>query len=331
VAKAVVMLSGGLDSLLVVKTLIDLDIEVHAVHMVMPFGIPGQGPKKIEQVCKQMGVKLVIESRGENFFDLVRNPRFGYGKNMNPCIDCRIAMLKRAKQIMHEVGADFIATGEVVGQRPMSQRKEAMNQIENLAGVKGFVLRPLCAKHFEPTIVENNGLIDREKLYGIAGRGRKEQISLAEKIGITSYPAPAGGCELTVPGFSNRLRHLLEMMEETEVDDWNMLSVGRHLVLGPDTKAVISREEKENVWLKKFTKTSDGLLEPVNFSGPTAAIVGEHNLDTAKYIGSVMLRYGKVLEQGEDVKAQYMINGNTTQITIEGPASKAQIAAKLIS
>lgn len=329
-AKAVVMLSGGLDSILVVKTLMDLGIDVHPVHLVMPFGIPKEGPTEAERVCRQIGVQPVIVSRGEKFFELVRNPRFGYGKNMNPCIDCRIAMLKKAKEIMHEVDGDFIATGEVVGQRPMSQRKDAMHQVENLADVKGYLLRPLCAKHFEPTIAESKGLIDREKLYDFAGRGRKSQISLAKKLGITDYPAPAGGCELTMPGFSNRLRHLFEMTEKTEANDWNMLLVGRHLILGPHTKAVISREEKENKWLKKFVKYGDGLIEPVNFSGPSATIVGAHDIETVRYIGSVILRYGKMPEEGQQAEVEYVIEGKSALIKIDAPASPMQIAPNLI-
>ena len=206
---------------------------------------------KIIQACAGIGIKPVIISRGRAFMDMVRKPRFGYGKNMNPCIDCRIAMFKNAKRIMREVGGDFIATGEVIGQRPMSQRRDAMSLIDREADVKGLILRPLCAKNLEPSIAEINGLVDREKLYDYTGRSRKPQIALAKKLGITDYPTPAGGCEVTEPGFSARLRHLFEITEKDEVDDWNMLLVGRHIILGPKTKAIVSRNEKENKW-KRF-------------------------------------------------------------------------------
>ncbi len=325
------MLSGGLDSLLTVKTLLDLGLDVHPVHLVMPFGIPSDKPLRVEKACAGIGIKPVIISRGRAFMDMVRKPRFGYGKNMNPCIDCRIAMFKNAKRIMREVGGDFIATGEVIGQRPMSQRRDAMSLIDREADVKGLILRPLCAKNLEPSIAEINGLVDREKLYDYTGRSRKPQIALAKKLGITDYPTPAGGCEVTEPGFSARLRHLFEITEKDEVDDWNMLLVGRHIILGPKTKAIVSRNEKENKWLEKFSKDGDGILEPVNFPGPTAAITGSHNQEDVSFLAAVMLKYGKPPSDGKEGEVEYRFQGKRSIVKIKHGATQDQIAPKLVS
>ena len=327
--KAIAMVSGGLDSILAAAHMKNLGYDVTAVNMLMPFGLESDRPTDADRMCKQVGLELRNENRGEAFFDLVRNPRFGYGKNMNPCIDCRIAMFLRAKQILQETGAQFIITGEVIGQRPMSQRRDAMNLIDREAEVRGLVLRPLCARHLPPIPAEENGLIDREKMLDFSGRSRKPQMRLARQMGIRDYPGPAGGCVLTDPIFGRKLKHLLEMKKTTTASDWTLLNVGRHLALGSRTKAIVSRNEAENVLLEDLAGADDAILIPVNFPGPTALIVGPHDSDARHFISGVILRYGK---KPADATAcvRILFSGNETELEIEDPADPDSIIPKQI-
>lgn len=328
--KAVSMFSGGLDSILAAKVLLELGVDVQVIHMVMPFGDRDKEHEHVRNLCAQIGAEPRFESRGESFFQMIRNPEHGYGKNMNPCIDCRIAMLKRAKEIMHEIGADFIATGEVVGQRPMSQRRDAMALIDKQADVKGMVVRPLCAKNLPPTDVEEKGLLDRDRLYDFSGRSRTPQMKLATHFGITDYPSPAGGCELTQPNFSVRLKHLFSMKENTVADDWSLLSFGRHISLGPEKKAIISRNESENGRLLQLQNGCDGIFEPLNFPGPTAFIVGPHDIRDIENVGAMMLRYGKNPKDQSIAQIKYKGTAGEKTLDIPDPATDDLITPNLI-
>ncbi|OHB94030.1 MAG: hypothetical protein A2Z58_02365, partial [Planctomycetes bacterium RIFCSPHIGHO2_12_42_15] len=232
-AKALALLSGGLDSTLAIRVIQQQGIEVIALNFVTVFcRCTSHGSCKLEavKVSEKFGIPIKVINTTERFLELVKKPKFGYGKNMNPCIDCRINIFRIAGEYMREIGADFIITGEVLGQRPMSQRKEAMKIIDKEANLTGLVLRPLCAKHMEPTIPEKLGIVDREQLLQIRGRSRKNQIQLADVFQIKDYPCSAGGCLLTDPEFAHRMRDLVNTCD-ANVNDVNLLKVGRHFRL----------------------------------------------------------------------------------------------------
>ena len=211
--EAIALLSGGLDSTLAVLVMLRQGINVTAVSYLTHFGCDisdkSSCSSDASSIAEQFGFTVKLCHLADKFIDIVKKPKYGHGKNMNPCIDCRILMLKEAKKFMELKGADFLVTGEVLGQRPMSQRRETFPLIDREADVKGLVLRPLSAKLLKPTIPEINGLVDRERLYGFSGRGRKPQMALAQELGLTQYPTPAGGCLLTDPQYAMKLRDLI--------------------------------------------------------------------------------------------------------------------------
>ena len=327
--KAIALVSGGLDSILAAKVMLNLGLDVQGISMVMPFGLASEKPSDAQRMSEQIELPLKIESRGDRFLEMVRNPLHGYGKNMNPCIDCRIMMLARAKEIMKEMGASFIITGEVVGQRPMSQRRDAMNLIGREADVKGWVLRPLCAKNLDPTVPETEGWVSRESMYNFSGRNRTPQIELAKELGIVDFPMPAGGCCLTEKVFGKRLKKLFSIKETTTAEDWSLLSIGRHISLGPVTKAVISRNEKENYLLKDLASAGDCIIEPMNFSGPSAMIVGPNDERDRLKVGEMVLRYGKDPKE-KPAKVTFCAVDSQGALEIEQAALDEQIAPLLI-
>jgi len=293
--KALLMFSGGLDSLLTAAVLRRQDIALECLHFSGPFHssklkIEEEKSRKLEQ---DFGFKYTDMPIEEDFIQLLRNPKYGYGRNLNPCIDCRIYILKRAKDYMAVSGASFIATGEVVGQRPMSQRKEMMRMIEKRSGLEGFLLRPLSAKLLAPTIPEEKGWVDRESLYGIQGRGRKEQMALAAEFGITDYPNPAGGCLLTDPKFSDRLKDLLKD-EDVALDDIALLKVGRHFRLSPKTRAIVGRNKGENAILSEAARPEDALVKMKEIPGPLTLIRGKIDEETINAAGRLTQRYAKI-------------------------------------
>jgi len=260
--KAVGLLSGGLDSTLAVKLMIDQGVEVHVLNFVTPFCTCTRKGCKHEasRVAKLFNVPVKIISAGRTYIEMIKNPKHGYGKNMNPCIDCRIFLFQKAKKYMKEIGARFIITGEVLGQRPMSQHKKALNIIEKESETEGLVVRPLSAKLFPPTIPEEKKWIDREKLLFIQGRRRIPQMELAKEFGINDYPCPAGGCRLTDPGFAKRLREAFEHDEDI-IKDIRLLRYGRQFRLESGAKVIVGRNEEENMILKGFQDENDILME----------------------------------------------------------------------
>jgi tRNA U34 2-thiouridine synthase MnmA/TrmU len=229
----------------------------------------------------------------EEYLSVVKNPKHGYGSNMNPCIDCRIFMLRKAKAYMEESGASFIVTGEVLGQRPMSQRRDAMRLIEKEAGLEGFILRPLSAKFLPASIPENEGWIDREKLLKIQGRSRKPQIQLADHYGIRDYPCPAGGCLLTDPGFAKRMKDLLRYFPDFSLNDVHLLKVGRHFRLSSKLKLVVGRKEEENQKIRTFSEEKDILLKLFRFPGPLSLLRGEAEEREIEQAAAITARYSK--------------------------------------
>ncbi len=229
----------------------------------------------------------------EEYLDVVRHPKHGYGSNMNPCIDCRIFILKKAKTYMEESGASFIVTGEVLGQRPMSQRRDAMRLIEKEAGLVGLILRPLSAQFLPITLPEKEGWIDRTKLLNIQGRSRKPQIKLAEEFGIRDYPCPAGGCLLTDPGFGRRMKDLMNHHPEFSLNDVHLLKFGRHFRLSPKVKLVVGRNEEENQKIQTFARIGDILLKTVRYPGPISLLRGKGDGRELEKAASITARYSK--------------------------------------
>ena len=234
---------------------------------------------------------LPVHRLDETFLDIVKNPPHGHGKNMNPCIDCRILMLRNARAYMERVEADFIVTGEVLGQRPMSQRKDMLYHIDKEAGVSGYVVRPLSAKFLAITAPEAGGMIDREKLYGFSGRSRKPQMTLAKEFGLKDYAAPAGGCLLTEPNFAHRLKDLLANVPSPAMKDIELLRMGRHFRFSPLCKIVVGRDEDENAQLEALSDKGDCLLKVEGYGSPLTLIRGQINDEAILAAASICARY----------------------------------------
>lgn len=276
--RAVGLLSGGLDSTIGAKMMLEQGIEVCAINFTSPFCTCT--PKKagcaaVITAVRQLGhIPLRRAALRDQYLEMVQNPKYGYGSGLNPCIDCRIMKIRKAGEYMRQIGASFLFTGEVLGQRPMSQHSQAIQLIDRESGLQGYILRPLSAAHLEPTIPEKEGWVDRSKLLGISGRSRKEQISLAIEKGIEDYPCPAGGCLLTDKNFANRMRDYFTFTETPSMKDIPLLKVGRHFRLGNGDKVIVARNEREGMTLKKICPKTDNLLSPVNFSGPVVVLQG---------------------------------------------------------
>ena len=271
--KALALLSGGLDSTLAVKLLLEQGIDVEAINFVSPFCLCGRGGCGASGVADRFHVPLKIISVGEDYLRVVRRPKHGYGKNMNPCIDCRIFMLKKAKKYAGETRAAFIFTGEVLDERPMSQHFEALRMIEEEAGLKNRILRPLSAKLLPETSIEKRGLVDRHKLLDIQGRTRKKQIELAKAFSIADYPCPAGGCLLTYKEFADKVRDLFKYKKRVTLKDIALLKLGRHLRFEKN-KIIVGRNEPENKALLQMKSPSDYYFEVPNCGSPITILQG---------------------------------------------------------
>ncbi len=265
--KALVLFSGGLDSILAAKILMEQEIKLKGITFKSYFFNVEQAKK----AAKQIKLPLKIIDFSKEHLKTVKNPRHGYGKAMNPCIDCHILMLKTAKMIMKKEKFDFIITGDVLGERPMSQNKQALELIEKESSLTGYLLRPLSAKLLKPTIPEKLGWVNREKLLDIFGRSRKKQIALAKKYKIKEYPTPAGGCLLTDLEFAKRLRELLKIYPKCTGNDIELLRLGRHF-LENRTKIIVGRNEQEDKIIKRLAKRQDVLIEMKNYPGPLTLI-----------------------------------------------------------
>ena len=294
--KAIALLSGGLDSTLAAKVVLDLGIELEALNFLTVFCTctnKGETCLASQKAVSALRIPLKVLNVSEEYLPVVKNPKHGYGSNMNPCIDCRIFMLKKAKDYMEEIGASFIVTGEVLGERPMSQRRDSMRLIEKEAGLDGLILRPLSAKLLPASIPEKEGWVDRENLLKIQGRSRKPQIQLADHYGIRDYPCPAGGCLLTDPAFAKRIRDLIHHHSDFTLNDVHLLKMGRHFRLSPKSKLVVGRNEEENQKIQTFSEERDILLKLFRFPGPLSLLRGEAGEREIEQAGSITARYSK--------------------------------------
>jgi len=296
--RAVMLLSGGLDSTLAARMMLDQGVELFALHFTSPFCSCGRASgggcrSQAQVVAGRLGIPIRTVSKGSEYIEIIRNPRHGRGAGMNPCLDCRIFTLRKAREYMEEIGASFLVTGEVVGQRPMSQRSDAFRIIERRSGSQGLVLRPLSAKHFEPTVAERNGWVDRERLLDIAGRSRKEQIRLANEWEIGDYPCPAGGCLLTDRTFSIKVRDLFDHCDDPDMTDIHLLKVGRHFRFADGRKAIVARNEAENRKLEGLCRGKMPVFIADGFSGPSIGIHGKNGAAPEDLLSRFFTRYSK--------------------------------------
>ncbi|MBU2599331.1 7-cyano-7-deazaguanine synthase [bacterium] len=292
--KAIALLSGGLDSTLTIRLLLDQGIEIVALNFTSPFcqcNRKNSCQLESKKVAEKLDVKLKVIGLGKEYLEMVKSPKYGYGKNMNPCIDCRILMFKKAKSYMEEIKASFMITGEVLGQRPMSQHRKAMELIEKEAGLEGLILRPLSAQVLNPTLPEKIGIINRDKLLNIRGRSRRPQIKLALHYKINDYLCPAGGCLLTDPIFAKKLRDLLNHLKNPLWRDIKLLKIGRHFRVSNLTKVIVGRNKDENEQLLKLAKKEDSILKVTDYTTPVVIIQGRLNEEVIQLASKITVRY----------------------------------------
>ncbi len=310
--KALALCSGGLDSMLACRVIMNQGIEVKAIHFITPFfGYDKKGREdEVESYyLKHHGINLKIVDVSHDYLEVVKHPQYGYGKNLNPCLDCKIFMISRARKLLDEEGASFLITGEVLGQRPMSQRRDTMRIVERDSGSEGILLRPLTAKHLKPTIPEERGWVDRDKLFDFAGRGRRPQMMLAEQLGIGEYPTPAGGCLLTDSQISFRIRWLFDNCADISVEALLLTKVGRHFALAGETLLIVGRFDEENKQIAQLSQRGDVLLELSENPGPLSLLRGHYTPEILKVAASITVRYSKARED-KQVKVSYREEGN---------------------
>jgi tRNA U34 2-thiouridine synthase MnmA/TrmU len=268
--KAVGLLSGGLDSMLAARIILDQGIQVQGISFVTPFF----GAEKAQRAAEQLMIPLTILDITSDHWTMLRNPRYGYGKYLNPCIDCHALMVRKTGEWLEKEGFDFIFTGEVLGQRPFSQTKPSLRAVEKESGFLHRLLRPLSALLLPETLMEQEGLVDRSRLLDINGRSRKRQMALALQYRLVDYPAPAGGCLLTDPIFSRRLKELLGHSPGPQMREVELLKVGRHFRFDSGTKVIIGRKKKENETIEQWADSEDAWARVVTYPGPIALATG---------------------------------------------------------
>lgn len=326
--KALALLSGGLDSTLAVKVMLEQGISVEALNFTSPFctctGRNAGCKSEAVRVAEEFNIPIKVMNKGREYLEIVRNPRHGYGKAMNPCIDCRIFLLRKAKEYMAESGADFVITGEVLGQRPMSQRRNTLNLIERESGLAGFLLRPLSAKHFEPTVPELEGWVDRNRLLAIQGRSRREQMQLAADLDVKNYPCPAGGCLLTELSFVSKVRDVFDHSDLLNLRDFRLLRLGRHFRVASRTKLIVGRDEAENTLLEKNLQSGEAAVLWLEGGGPLGVLIGEVDDAVLEITAKIVLRYTKA-EPGRDCTVKAVIDGNERFMNITNTFDEQKI------
>jgi tRNA-specific 2-thiouridylase len=301
--KAVALFSGGLDSTLAILVMLRQNIDVLAITFLTDFGCDigdsSSCSKNPGPAAARFGFDLKLCHLGGKFVEIVKKPRHGYGKNMNPCIDCRILMLREAGALMEMTGADFVITGEVLGQRPMSQQRHTLNLIERESGLTGLVVRPLSARLLPLSLPEARGIIDRDRLLAMSGRTRKPQMALAREWGLTDYPAPAGGCLLTDPIYARRLRDLLDATPDPDPVDLGLLRLGRHFRPSGTCKIIVGRNETENSALEKMQRPGDVHLQVEAAGSPVVLLTGPDAGEHIDLGASLCARYSDLKHEQE--------------------------------
>ncbi|MFH0785172.1 MAG: thiamine biosynthesis protein [Pseudomonadota bacterium] len=332
--KALALFSGGLDSILAVRLIMEQGVEVEAVQFVTPFFNyhlldDVEGHK--ERIRRKYGINVTLVDISPGYLQLLHNPAHGFGKNFNPCIDCKILMLSRAKKMLAERRASFLVSGEVLGQRPMSQRRDTLNVIERDSGTRSLLLRPLCAQLLKETLPEIEGWVDRSKMLGFSGRGRSAQIALAAQFGITDFPAPAGGCTLADPILGRRIEQLYSSDStvkgaEITAADIRFLLTGKQFVLPGGAWLILGRDEEENKNLEKLAGKDDVMLLMEDWPGPTAVLrkVGNHYASDAdlqealKLAAALVVRFGRKLPAGQSSgEVTCTFGGNSSLVCAE--------------
>ncbi len=332
--KALALFSGGLDSILATRLIMEQGVEVEAVQFVTPFFNYDllddlEGHKARMQY--KYGINVYVEDISPGYLQLLHNPAHGFGKNFNPCIDCKILMFKRAKEMLGERGASFLISGEVLGQRPMSQRRDTLNLIERDSGTRSLLLRPLCAQLLKETLPEIEGWVDRKKMLRFSGRGRSAQIALAASYGIADFPAPAGGCTLADPILGRRIEQLYKtdsQLQEAEITvaDIRTLLVGRQFVLPGGGWLILGRDEGENSALAKLAGEEDALLMMEDWPGPTGVLkkVARHYQSAAELRDVMILAAGLIVRYGRRLPAEK--TAECVTCTLAGNRSQLMVA-----
>ena len=288
--RALGLCSGGLDSILAGLVLRRQGIDVHWITFETPFFTA----QKARRASALTGIPLTVQNITEPYLKLLRNPPSGFGQHMNPCMDCHTLMFRLAGQRMASDGYDFLFSGEVLGQRPMSQTRPSLRYVEKHSGYAGYILRPLCAKKLPETIPEQKGLVDRQLLLDLAGRSRKPQIKLAAEFGIKEYPTPAGGCLLTDKGYCERLKDLLDHQDDVTEDNLHLLKYGRHFRVNEMTKIIVGRTQQDNQHIAKYhNPKADTILRVASHAGPTTLICGAAPTQAVILAASICVGYSK--------------------------------------
>ncbi|MBW2368009.1 MAG: tRNA 4-thiouridine(8) synthase ThiI [Deltaproteobacteria bacterium] len=311
-ANALGLCSGGLDSRLAAAVLKAQGLDVTLISFETPFF----SADKAEQAAKMLDLPLIVKNITPTYIKMLQNPPCGYGKYMNPCMDCHALMFRIAGDLMKKDGYDFLFSGEVLGQRPMSQTRPSLRYVEKQSGYAGYILRPLSAKCLPETTPEMMGLVDRNALLDITGRSRKRQMDLAEKYGITDYPAPAGGCLLTDKGFSTRLKDLFANQEPVTERTLNLLKYGRHFRLPAGSRVIVGRTRKDNKYLGKyFDSESDTLIRLCRQPGPLVLVTGDVDVSVIRFAAGLCVGYSKAANMTpNDVRVSGRYGKETIQV-----------------
>lgn len=316
--KALALLSGGLDSMLAIAIVKEQGVEIEAVNFQTMFGCCKEDARR---AAYDLGVKFTVLKVGDDYLKVIQKPKYGYGRGVNPCVDCRIYMFLAAKQYMEETGASFMITGEVLDQRPMSQKLGDLYKIDRDCGLEGKILRPLSAKLLPETEAEKLGYVDRSKLYDIHGEWRKPLLELAAKYKIENPPSASAGCALTSPDFAKKVRDVFRHHKDYSRWEFEVLKIGRHFRVGPKTKVIVSRNQTQNEYLENLHPEGTSLLTCGNFGGPHALVVGPAENAGLEKAAALMLRYS---QKTLPVFCEIEIRRNGTVETMSVPASQME-------
>ncbi len=315
-ASALGLFSGGLDSILACLVIRDQGIDVRGITFETPFFLA----RNARLVAEQIDLPLTVLNITAEYIPLLKNPPRGYGKNLNPCIDCHAFMLKTAGDYMKKIGADFLFTGEVLGERPKSQNRWALDIVAKDSGYEPYIVRPLSAQHLPQTKPEQDGILDRSKLLGISGRGRKEQMRLADHYGIHEYETPAGGCLLTYTGYCNKLKDVFEHHPDAQLRHYYLLKLGRHFRLSDRTKLIVGKDSGENDRLEQEIEPSDVFIYPEDTKGPVALLITDDDqpaMDDIQCAARIVARYCKQGIQSIDMIVRSQHHAIDTILTVE--------------